>query len=229
MNKEKVVVKQAKEVCELLRIKNERLKYFKKKGVFTSEITTAGYTANDIDRLKQLVVLTKAGLTCDDIKKIDLGEVSFKEAIKNRIKMMGDKFQQINGALNLSTELLDDDIQYDSMPSDYYLTEIKRREGEGEEFMDCEDWQFELDTMENFKCPNCGTENSVDLEEYLWSESSDERENGMGPDFIKYFDSEDNYECPSCGKVIRISGWKREYPVGVFDSEEVDVSLLDDE
>ena len=28
MNKEKVVVKQAKEVCELLRIKNERLKYF---------------------------------------------------------------------------------------------------------------------------------------------------------------------------------------------------------
>lgn len=229
MNKEKVVIKQAKEVCELLRIKNERLKYFKKKGVFTSEITTAGYTANDIDRLKQLVVLTKAGLTCDDIKKIDLGKVSFKEAIKNRIKMMEDKFQQINGALNLSAELLDDDIQYDSMPSDYYLTEIKRREGEGEEFMDCEDWQFELDMMEYFKCPNCGTENSVDLEEYLWSESSDERENGMGPDFIKYFDSEDNYECPSCGKVIRISGWKREYPVGVFDSEEVDVSLLDDE
>lgn len=229
MNKEKIVIKQAKEVCELLGINNERLKYFKKKGVFTSEITTAGYIANDIDRLKQLVVLTKAGLTCDDIKKIDLGEVSFKEAIKNRIKMMEDKLQQINGALNLSAELLDDDIQYDSMPSDYYLTEITRRESEGEEFMDCEDWQFELDMMENFKCPNCGTENNVDLEDYVWSESSDERENGMGPDFIKYFDSEDNYECSSCGKVIRISGWKREYPIGAFDSEEVDVSLLDDE
>ena len=51
----------------------------------------------------------------------------------------------------------------------------------------------------------------------------------MGPDSVKYFDSEQNYECPECGKVIRISGWKREYPLGAFDSEEVDVSLEEDD
>ena len=73
MSKEKVALKQAKEVYELLGINNNRLKYFKKKGIFVSETKKAGYTANDIARLKQLVVPTKAGLTCDDLKNIDLG------------------------------------------------------------------------------------------------------------------------------------------------------------
>lgn len=67
------------------------------------------------------------------------------------------------------------------------------------------------------------------IEDYVCSESSEERENGMGPDFIRYFDSEQNYKCPECGKVIRIAGWKREYPMGAFDSEEVNISLVDED
>lgn len=34
MSKEKVVLKQAKEVCELLGINNDRLKYFKKMEIY---------------------------------------------------------------------------------------------------------------------------------------------------------------------------------------------------
>lgn len=229
MSKEKVVLKQAKEVCELLGINNDRLKYFKKREIFVSETKKAGYTANDIARLKQLVVLTKAGVTGDDIKNIDSGKVSFTEAIEQRRKIMKDKLQQIQGALSLSAELLDAGVQYDSMPSDYYLAEITRRESEGEEFMDFDEGQFELEMMEDIKCPNCGAEDTVDLEDYVYSESSNERENGMGPDFVRYFDSEQSYECPDCGKVIRISGWKREYPMGAFDSENVDISLVDED
>ena len=227
MSNEKEVLKKAKEVCELLGINNDRLKYFKKMEIFASETKQAGYTPNDIARLKKLVVLTKAGLTCDDIKNIDSGKVSFTEAIEQRRKIMWDKLQQIHGALSLSAELLDAGVQYDSMPSDYYLAEITRRESEGEEFMDFDDWQFELGMMEDVKCPNCGAEDTVDLDDYVYSESSDERENGMGPDFVRYFDSEQSYACPNCGKVIRISGWKREYPLGAFDSENLDVSLVE--
>lgn len=43
MSKEKVALKQAKEVYELLGINNNRLKYFKKKGIFVSETKKAGY------------------------------------------------------------------------------------------------------------------------------------------------------------------------------------------
>ena len=167
MSKEKVVLKQAKEVCELLGINADRIKYFKKMEIFVSETKKVGYTANDIARLKQLVVLTKAGLTCDDIKNIDSGKVLFTEAIEQRRKVMENKLQQIHGALSLSAELLDAGVQYDSMPSDYYLAEIKRRESEGEKFMNFDDWQFELEMMEDIKCPNCGAEDTVDLEDYV--------------------------------------------------------------
>ena len=203
MSNEKLVLKSAKEVCDLLSINNNHIKYFKKMEIFVSETSKAGYTGNDITRLKQLVVLTKAGLTCDDIKNIDMGKMSFVDAIEQRRRIMESKLVQIQGALSLSAELLDAGVQYDSMPSDYYLEEIRRRESEGEEFMDFED--------------------------YVYSESSYEKENGMGPDFVRYFDSEESYECPNCERTICISGWKREYPIGAFDSEEIDVSLVDEE
>ena len=48
MSKEKIVLKQAKEVCELLGLNNNRLKYFKKMGIFVPETKKADYTANDI-------------------------------------------------------------------------------------------------------------------------------------------------------------------------------------
>ena len=130
--------------------------------------------------------------------------------------------------MRLSNELLDHNVEYDSISSDYYFDEISRRESEGEKFVDIENWYFELEMNKKIICPNCGDEEIVDLEDYLVNESSDDNENGMGPDLIKYFDSECNYECPVCGKIIRISGWKREYPIGAFDSEDITVTAVED-
>ena len=62
--------------------------------------------------------------------------------------------------------------------------------------------------------------------EYEYDVSSFEKDNGMGPDAVHSFDSEANCECPYCGKILHIEGWIREYPIGAFDSEEIE---LDDE
>lgn len=51
----------------------------------------------------------------------------------------------------------------------------------------------------------------------------------MGPDIVYYFDSEDNIECPSCKKRYQLTGWIREYPIGAYDSENVDVSPIEDD
>ena len=53
MSKEKVMLKQAKDVCELLGINNDRLKYFKKMGIFVSETKKAGYTAKEIKAISR--------------------------------------------------------------------------------------------------------------------------------------------------------------------------------
>ncbi len=51
----------------------------------------------------------------------------------------------------------------------------------------------------------------------------------MGPDVVYSFDSGTDYECPYYGKTIHITGWIREYPIGILDSEEIDVDFFEDE
>ena len=69
----------------------------------------------------------------------------------------------------------------------------------------------------------------VDLAEYEYDVSCFERDNGMGPDAVHSFDSETSCTCPYCGKVLHITGWIREYPLGTLDSEEIDVDTFEDE
>ena len=92
---------------------------------------------------------------------------------------------------------------------------------------DPENWQ--LSFSRTIECPDCGIEFEVDLEEYLQDVSSFEKENGMGPDAVYSFDSDTDCECPYCGKTLHITGWIREYPIGIVDSEEIDVELFEDE
>ena len=56
----------------------------------------------------------------------------------------------------------------------------------------------------------------------------DESDNCMGPDMVYSFDSEENYHCDYCGKLLRIEGWIREYPMGAYDSEDVNVEGIEE-
>jgi hypothetical protein len=87
----------------------------------------------------------------------------------------------------------------------------------------------ELSFIRTIQCPECNTEFEVDLAEFVYDVSSYEKENGMGPDAVHSFDSEANCKCPYCGKVLHITGWIREYPLGTFDSEDIDVDTFEDE
>ena len=51
----------------------------------------------------------------------------------------------------------------------------------------------------------------------------------MGPDVVHSFDSEENCKCPYCGKTLHIEGWIREYPIGILDSEEIYINMLNNE
>lgn len=76
---------QPKEVEKILGITRDRIKFFMKREVFKPENETSGnrareYSERDIANLRQLIVLTKAGLTCGDIKKIQNGDRSLSDA-----------------------------------------------------------------------------------------------------------------------------------------------------
>ena len=228
---------QTKDVTKMLGINRERIKYFKKQNVFVPEKTVidsknAEYTGRDVTILKKLVVLTKSGLTCGDIKKIQDGEWTLKEAIVERRHTIEQEMKRMSVSLLLSEELLGNDIQYDSMATDYFWNEIQQKEQKGEAFMDVDDMYgyCPVPLMRTVTCPHCGTEQEIDVEDYLWDETSNKSrfDDDMGPDIVYSFDTEDNFECEKCGKVFRVEGWIREYPVGAYDSEHVEVYLMED-
>ena len=224
---------QTKDVTKMLGIDRDRIKYFKKQGVFVPEHSSTGnnstYTEHDVELLKKLIVLTKSGLTCGDIKKVQEGVWTLEEAFHNRRKLIQEEMARMEGALHLSEEMLNDGIQYNSMATEHYWNVISLREQEGEKFMDIDDMHYRpVPFTRTISCPHCGTQHEVDLEDFIYDETCNESrfDDDMGPDIVYSFDSEDGLECEHCRKQFKVSGWIREYPIGAYDSEDIDIQAL---
>lgn len=93
----------------------------------------------------------------------------------------------------------------------------------------CENGDKGISFIRTIQCLECAIEFEVDLAEYVYDVSSFEKDSSMGPDAVHSFDSETSCTCPYCGKVLHITGWIREYPLGTLDSEEIDVDTYEDE
>lgn len=125
-------------------------------------------------------------------------------------------------------ELIKDKKKFETFYTDHYWNEISQREACGEEFIDIEDmYSYQaVSLICTVECPYCSAEQEVDLEDFESGTSSYTNEIGMGEDMVYYFDSEDNLECPACHRKYRVSGWISEYPIGAYDSEDVNVEEL---
>ncbi len=224
-----------KEIQEKLGIDADRIKLFKREGIFFPENPPSGnrstdYTETDFENLRLIVVLTKSGLTCSDIRKMQDGECTLEEAILSRKNNIEAEIARKRNSLEFLSELLDDKAEFETFETERYWNVITKKEAAGEEFIDIEDMYGyrPVSLIRSICCPHCGAEYEVDLEDYMYDQSSDEKENGMGPDIVYSFNSEDSYECPDCGTVIRIEGWIREYPMGAYDSEDTTVDEWED-
>ncbi len=223
-----------KEIQEKLGINADRIKFFKKEGVFTPEnppsgIQATNYTNNDFEHLQILVVLTKSGLTCSDIRKLQNGVWTMEEALKTRQKSIDEEIERKRNSLKLLSQLLTSKVEFETFDTQRFWDLIKCREATGDEFINLGDlYGYEMLSLNRvIECPHCHENQGIDLGDYLYDESSYENENGMGSDMVYSFDSEDNYECSCCCKRFRISGWIREYPLGAYDSERINVELID--
>lgn len=225
-----------REVQKRLGINADRIKFFKREGVFAPVNPPSGnrsteYTEADFEALQSLVVMTKMGLTCSDIRRMQDGECTLEEAILDRRKNIEADIAKKQNALSLLSELLEDKEEFESFHTEHYWDVITKREAEGEEFIDPEDvyGYRPVSLIRTVKCPYCDEELEVDLEDYETDVSSYDNEIGMGEDVVYSFDSEENIECPACQRKYRVSGWIREYPIGAYDSEDVIVDELPEE
>lgn len=83
-----------------------------------------------------------------------------------------------------------------------------------------QDYDGHISLRRVVNCPYCGAANRIDFEDYLTDEISYERQ--MGAEIEHMFECE-YYECVACGKAFSVSGSIHEYPLGAYDSEEINI------
>ena len=70
------------------------------------------------------------------------------------------------------------------------------------------------------KCPFCDAGNVIDFEEYITGELH--HDHRFGAEVEHDFCCE-KHKCCSCGKTFTVEGSINEYPVGVYESEHIEV------
>lgn len=213
-----------REVLKLLEIDRERIKYYKKMGVFCAESKQPGYyTEEDVNNLKKLIMLGKAGLTCDDIKRVQSGE-NLADVIKERRQKIKEKMERMLNSLTVSLDLLGKDVQYESLEFDHRWNIVSQYDID-EGVMEFED-EMPLSLIRTIECPYCDMKQEVALEDYVYDEDLED-ENDEESDVIYRIDSEEDYECEHCGRIFRIEGWTREFLAGT-DTEYISVYPVED-
>lgn len=121
-----------KEIQEKLGIDAERIKLFKREGIFKPEHPPVGnkatdYTEADFKNLQRIVVLTKSGLTCGDIKKLQAGEIDLEQAIRERKQYINDELERKRNALKMLDNLLDDSAEFETFQTQHYWDIISEK------------------------------------------------------------------------------------------------------
>ena len=220
-----------KQVEERLDVPRTHIRYLQREGMFTPRAYANKYrdfTEDDIQDLEMTLILMKAGVSAKDVVSLQEEETTLEDVLSRTETIMRGKVEEMLGSLELIQEIRSFNYTFDSLPRDAYWQEIKRKEKTGQRFMG----HYELEDISDHaelaihmerivKCPHCGEKNRVDLEEFIYDDSSYERQ--MGAEVQHSFDSTDALECSSCGKGFRISGIIYEYPAGTLETEEIKI------
>lgn len=83
-----------------------------------------------------------------------------------------------------------------------------------------QDYDGHINLQRIVNCPFCGVSNSINCEDYITEEISNERQ--MGFEIEHVFDCEE-HECISCMRSFHVFGSIYEYPAGAYEHETINV------
>lgn len=127
------------DIERLLNISRANIRFYEKEGLISPERNSNGYrNYSDIDiaQLKRIIVFRKIGISISDIKKIFNSEVSLNEIMESNINELEKQISELNGALSLSKEIVQEKISIESFDEELYFSKINEEEKDGNKFND---------------------------------------------------------------------------------------------
>ena len=125
------------EVEEVLGISKANIRFYEKQGLLTPARGGNGYREYgqaDVERLQQIIIYRKLGLTVEEIGRILGGGLDLQTAMGGNILRLEEQIRQLTGALDLSKQILRE--REPSLDTPRYWVLVQRKEAEGEAFAD---------------------------------------------------------------------------------------------
>ena len=125
------------EAEELLGISKANIRFYEKEGLLTprrGENRYRDYSEEDLDRLREIVILRKLGISVQGIKQILDGELLLGDAMTANIANLEEQISQLTGALKLSRQIREEKLTKLDTPR--YWEIIHAEESGGFKFAD---------------------------------------------------------------------------------------------
>lgn len=127
------------EVEKLLNISRANVRFYEKEGLITPQRHSNGYrdySDEDIEKLKQIIILRKIGISIPNIKRIFEKDIKLNDAVGANIFELKKQISELNGALLISKEIAEKGIELDSLDTDLFYKKINFEEENGNRFND---------------------------------------------------------------------------------------------
>ena len=126
------------EVEKLIGIPKATIRYYENESLLKPCRTDSGYRdydENDINDLKKILVLRKAGIPVVTIREILNDQLSLQDAAQKSLDDLQSKMEELSGSISLCDEIANSDYTIDEMDADSMIDRIHIEESKGIRFL----------------------------------------------------------------------------------------------
>lgn len=135
------------EVAELTKLNVSSIRFYERKGLLApvreQESKYRNYTAEDVCRIKQILLCRKMGIPVETIYLLFHGQADFHEVLLRQKAELKDQMAELEGAIELCGLVLMDP-GLDAQKVDDYLNYVHEEERQGKQFAQAREWMGDV-------------------------------------------------------------------------------------
>jgi DNA-binding transcriptional MerR regulator len=128
------------QVEELVGITKKNIRFYEEQGLICPERNRDNgyreYSLKDVELLSKIKLLRSLDVPIEEIRKLESNEVSMIDCLDRHISHFTHRQQELNVMKEMCREMIEADVQFDSLQAESYLDEMKKLEKGGVRFMD---------------------------------------------------------------------------------------------
>ena len=128
------------QVEELVGITKKNIRFYEEQGLISPERNRDNgyreYSLKDVELLNKIKLLRRLEVSIEEIKRLETGESSVADCLDRHISHFTHRQQELNVMKEMCREMIEADVQFDSLNAESYLDEMKKLEKGGVRFMD---------------------------------------------------------------------------------------------